>query len=123
MKKSFLFGAMLLAFTGESAAEAPGDWKSALPAQLARNARADCQAQQLGGQLRITCSSRYDHLRGELRVLAGPTDDVGVVMASNWIRTTFPVRRGDRRVILIAAEIVVSAVWLDGEAAPTVVID
>jgi hypothetical protein len=119
--------ALVGATTGSSAAvpaAAPADpeWKQAAPAALARNGHEECSAQALGEWLRITCTGRYDYVPGHVIVVAGASDDVGIELAQNWVRVTFPVHRGDRRVLL-AGLAMVSATWLADDATPTIVID
>jgi hypothetical protein len=99
------------------------DWKKAPDANVARDVRDDCRAQALGEWLRVTCSGRAGYISPSVIIAAGPSDDVITEFSENWLRVTFPVRSGDRRVLLASGRIEISALWLRGDAAPTIVLE
>jgi hypothetical protein len=119
---------LLSATAGSSAAEpvgAPGEteWKQAAPARLQRSLHEECNTQAFGEWLRVTCSGRFDYVTPRVIVAAGGGDDVEIDLANNWARVTFPLHRGDRRVLLVGSRVMVSATWLADDDAPTVVVD
>jgi len=128
-----------------SAKPTPDEWKSALPLELSRP-RASCKASRVREYVRITCLQ--EELHDEIyaaRVAAGSEEGV-FVLDPKWeprrpsgkggIDVVVPVRRGDRRVIVLASSIprwkspspdegiyaAISESWLAGEEGPTIVI-
>lgn len=136
--------------TAESQRPEPGDWASADKLELPRP-HALCTAETLREWVRISCKSPENETFFNVRVLGGPHDDVRIrdlplsseaaKKANNQtMRGTdvvFPMRRGDRRLMEIGrvlptcfrcysieetTEVVISALWLEGATAPTIVV-
>jgi hypothetical protein len=110
------------------------EWKGAPAVALSRQPR-NCRAQRAREWLRITCRVRtlaaMDLLAGEREGVAFDFHDTGEEQG-----VTLPLRRGDRRVLQIVevaswskytvdydAAFSITEDWLDGAAAPTVVVD
>jgi len=106
---------------------ARGDWAAAPTVRLSRSAD-DCTARRIREWVRVTCK-RGNHLlleggtRAGLTISANPELDVTPTV-------TFPVRRGDRRVIQLSAWwkwqtplAVLSEQWLAGDARPLIAFD
>lgn len=110
-----------------------------------------CTATTLREWVRIACQSPKDETLFNVRVVGGPHDDVRITdlplsaeaakkATAQTMRGTdvvFPMRRGDRRIIEITrllptcfrcysmeetTEVVISALWLEGKTAPTIVV-
>lgn len=104
-----------------------------------------CGASQVREWVRVACKTDHAQLMGA-RVVAGATDDVSVAGAlsipkdeKNWSRVDviFAARRGDRRLIEIPraffpgfksysieedAAVMISELWLPGDASPTITV-
>ena len=135
--------------TSPSAAPTAEEWASAAPLPLLRQS-GGCAANRVREWVRVSCRFGDTMIKG-VRVLSGPEDisilerplEQGMPRVDQWSRPTmrgsmivFPVRRGDRRLIQVVEEFfegryttgedalaVISAVWLDKDAGPTIVVD
>lgn len=130
-----------------SSSERPSDaeWEKAAPIALERNHRM-CRAKHVREWVWIECErakENYEPFEG-IRVVGGDPAEVRVANPKTGERgkrpvaVTFPVRRGDRRVIEIVGaddiafkswtvyeslELAVSELWLPGMAAPVLTVD
>jgi hypothetical protein len=135
--------------TSPSAAPTAAEWASASPVPMVRP-NAGCSASRVREWLRVSCRFGDTMIKG-IRVIAGAEDvkieerplEQGVPRLDQWGSPTmrgsmvvFPVRPGDRRLIEFVermfegrytsgedAAAVISAVWLPGEAGPTIVVN
>lgn len=138
------------------------EWDGAKPLELPRKHCSDqlangecesnCSARVLREWVEVTCTrAKAAEVFMGVRVLAGPSDDVTLVdppeppsvkgqgrdKGQRGFSLVFPVRRGDRRTLEVAAilplewrswtvherlELVVSAMWLPNAARPTVTV-
>lgn len=113
MKRLLVLTALLL--VDPVAASAPE------PARLARNTTSHCSAVQIGDFYRVLC--RRGPTDSHARQVAGSTEGVTLRIVQDGAEATFPVRPGTFTVISMNFDTSISARWLVGESAPTVVID
>ncbi len=120
-------------------------WKSAAPLELPRPHEL-CTAARIEEWVRVTCRSPapWDDYFGA-RTVGGAYDEVTITDRPNepgekgvlGVRITFPVRRGDRRLIQLSLEgiapfrsyrveeemgAMISALWLPEDAEPTITV-
>ena len=133
--------------TEESKRPTTDGWKHAKPLKLPR-AHAHCTAMTLREWVKISCKPHKHAAYFGVRVIGGPHDDVRIndrerdehAAGTSGVGTevVFPMRRGDRRLIELGrikhsdcfkcytieetTEAVISAVWLNNAAAPTIVV-
>jgi hypothetical protein len=128
----------------------PEEWDTAAAVLLERP-NEGCTTSRVREWLRVSCRFGPKTLTG-VRVLSGPTEGVeltdkkpapGQPTVDQWhnriahgVNLTFAVRRGDRRLFEVVemvpegrytlgedAAAIISAVWLPGDAGPTIVVD
>jgi len=108
--------------TDKSPAPSKSDWRDAPLAPEARVTDPGCEVKRLREWYRIECSDSHVSLIGGTREGV----DVGRVEESYHAWIVFPARRGDVRVAEmsrrakwgIAADVIISEQWLDGDSAP-----
>jgi|HubBroStandDraft_6_1064221.scaffolds.fasta_scaffold190282_2 hypothetical protein len=143
MKRIALFCLLSALLLGEahagplapSTAEAPpASWDGATPLPLARPSKS-CAAVRLGAWARVTCV-KLDFVM-DVRLLGGAHEGVSFreAKAEEGVHVIFPMHPGDRREIAVATEVpvlgytveeeakvVISELWLPGEADPTIAV-
>jgi hypothetical protein len=123
----------------KSAVPKPDDWKDAVRRDLASRDEYSCTLERVREWHRIDCGCT----NATVSLVAGTRDGVFVWAAEDKAQLIFPVRRGDRRVLQVTPHamivsgmgpygspgeqpggppIVFSETWLEGEDAPTLVI-
>lgn len=98
------------------------DWKDAPAAELARNTHARCTAQRLDDWVRVHCHSDYPSYT-HARQVTGATDYTVLRRVHDGIEVVFRVEPGVAKTFSIGFGTSVSARWLTGESAPTIVIN
>lgn len=122
----------------------PDEWSGAEPLALPRP-HARCRATRLREWVRIACKSASDEYMGA-RIVGGSHEEValeaprvepGEPRSMRHADVVFPVRRGDRRLLEIPrsvsagfksysieeeAMVIISALWLPGDAGPTITV-
>ena len=122
------------------------DWAAAQPLPL-RRPHPLCTASVIREWVRIACKSPEQETYFGVRVLGGPHDDVRIAdldpepgtpaRSNRGTDVVFPLRLGDRRLLEIGrliptcwrcysieetTEVVISALWLDAEHEPVIVV-